>query len=340
MVNSSVTQTEGVSVHTIDHIAAMIALWMRMSFKIGRNFGLRAKCWDLSDAYKQLPLSDHAFEKDSFLVVFDPESKGPVIFQQKVLPFGSIASVTSFLRLSSAIWTLGTELLHLTWSSYFDDFLSLSEEGLQKHTDMVISFLFSTLGWKLSTEKLVDFDAICEVLGVSLDLTEAKLGVAMLQNTAERTEEFVQELQQILEAKILSRKDAEKLRGRLQFARCHLFGRVLRNHMKQLSEHVSSGRKALTPAVLEALTSIQAILMRNAPRRVSGQLSDHAHVYVDASFEPSGFSGAGGLIFSSDGKCLGGFFSEPIDDDLLTEIMSDDQETAIQELEALAVWPQ
>lgn len=76
--------------------------------------------------------------------------------------------------------------------------------------------------------------------------------------------------------------------------------------------------------------------MRNAPRRVSGQLSDHAHVYVDASFEPSGFSGAGGLIFCSDGKCLG-FFSEPMDDDLLTKIMSDDQETAIQELEALAV---
>ena len=33
MVNSSVTQTEGVTVHTIDHIAAMIKLWMRMSSK-------------------------------------------------------------------------------------------------------------------------------------------------------------------------------------------------------------------------------------------------------------------------------------------------------------------
>ena len=140
MVNASVTQTEGVTVHTIDHIAAMIALWMRMSSKAGRNLELRAKCWDLSDAYKQLPLSDHAFDHDAFLVVFDPEKPGPCIFQQKVLPFGSIASVTSFLRLSLAIWKLGTELLNITWSSYFDDFLSLAEEGIEKHTDMVISF--------------------------------------------------------------------------------------------------------------------------------------------------------------------------------------------------------
>ena len=115
--------------HTIDHIAAMIALWMRMLSKAGRTLGLRAKCWDLSDVYKQLPLADHAFDHDALLVVFDPLTSGPCIFQQKVLPFGSIASVTSFLRLSLAIWKLGAELLNITWSSYSDDFLSLSEEG-------------------------------------------------------------------------------------------------------------------------------------------------------------------------------------------------------------------
>ena len=187
-MNSSVTQTKRVTVHTIDHIAiaAIVALWMRMSSKVGRNFGLRAKCWDLSDAYKQLPLSDHVFDHDA--LVFDPEKPGPRIFQQKVLPFGSIASVTSFLRLSLAVWELETEVVNITWSSYFDDdFLDLAEEGFDKHTDMVISFLFSILGWKLSTEKLVDFSMVCKVLGVSLNLGEAHLGVALMSNTPERT---------------------------------------------------------------------------------------------------------------------------------------------------------
>lgn len=40
MVNASVTQIEGVTVYTIDHIAAMIALWMRMSS--GPNVGISA----------------------------------------------------------------------------------------------------------------------------------------------------------------------------------------------------------------------------------------------------------------------------------------------------------
>ena len=68
----------------------------------------------------------------SFL--YDPSCKKPQIFQQKVLPFGSVASVTAFLRLSLALWKLGTALLSLTWSAYFDDFLSISEVGLHGAT--------------------------------------------------------------------------------------------------------------------------------------------------------------------------------------------------------------
>eukprot|EP00435_Cladocopium_sp_Y103_P060970 s205_g22.t1 len=336
MVNSSVTQTEGVTVHTVDHIAAMVALWMRLSSSADGDRGLKAKCWDLSDAYKQLPLSDHAFTHDSFLVVYDPELRGPSIYQQKVLPFGSIASVTSFLRLSLAIWKLGTELLSITWSSYFDDFLSLGEDGVEKHTDMVISFLFSTLGWRLASEKLVDFNSVCKVLGVQLDLSEVRLGVAALANTQERVAELVADLEQVLLSGTLSRKDGERLRGRLQFASGQIFGRSMRNHLKIMSDHIQSGRKVMSSVTAEALRAIKAKVAENIPRRVSGRLSDHVHVYVDASFESTGYSGVGGVLYSSEGKCLG-CFSEQVDASLMSLILKEGQETAIQELEALAV---
>ena len=52
----------------------------------------------MSDAYKQVPLSDEAFDLDSYLAVFDPGASSPKIFKQRVLPFGSVASVTAFLR--------------------------------------------------------------------------------------------------------------------------------------------------------------------------------------------------------------------------------------------------
>ena len=107
---------------------------------------LLGKCWDLSDAYEQLPLSDHAFQHDAFLVLFDPTIQKPRVYQQRVLPFGSVASVTAFFRLSLSLWKLCTFLM---WSSYCDDFLSLAEEGLERHTDMTVSFLLSILGLKL-----------------------------------------------------------------------------------------------------------------------------------------------------------------------------------------------
>ena len=79
-----------------------MAFWMR-SGSIESNDGLVAKCSDLSDARKQVPLSDGAYDLDSYLAVYDPNTGAAKIFKQSVLPFGSIASVTAFLRVSLAI---------------------------------------------------------------------------------------------------------------------------------------------------------------------------------------------------------------------------------------------
>ena len=56
------------------------------------------KCWDLSAAYKQVPLSDEAFHLDSYWAVYDPCCSSAKIFQHCVLPLGSIASVESRVR--------------------------------------------------------------------------------------------------------------------------------------------------------------------------------------------------------------------------------------------------
>lgn len=69
---------------------------------------------------------------------------------------------------------------------------------------------------------------------------------------------------------------------------------------------------------------------------MSGKLSDYLRIHVDASFEPTRFSGLRGVMYSSTGECLG-FFSEKADDDFLSKIFVENQETVIQELEALAL---
>ncbi|CAL1161582.1 unnamed protein product [Cladocopium goreaui] len=59
MVNSSVTQAEAVSIHGVDHIAAMCAEYLRCSSAQTSQVELVAKCWDLASAYKQALISQN-----------------------------------------------------------------------------------------------------------------------------------------------------------------------------------------------------------------------------------------------------------------------------------------
>ena len=335
-VNSSVSQTETASVHTVDHIAAMVACLMRAGESRGCTLELSAKAWDLADAYKQVPLSDEAFAMDSFLVVYSPQSKGPEIYQQRVLPFGSVASVTAFLRLALALWKVGTKLLGLLWTSYFDDFFSLSEVKTSRHTDLVISSFFAILGWDLSSDKLLSFDSVCKVLGVKFDLKMSGDGISLVLNTEDRVSELCESLDEILGTRRLKRAEGEKLRGRLIFAAGQLFGRFVRNQIRLLSDHIRSGRANLTDETVRALQGIRHHLHANVPRKIVGSSCDHVHIYVDASFDDGSYSGIGGVIYDSTGKPLS-FFSEELSQDFVDVVRCDGQVTIIQELEMLAL---
>ena len=82
-------------------LLTILRLWCTVDVRVqtkGRRVELISKCWDLSGAYKQLALSDDVFSLDSFLAVWNPDIQSGSIFD-KVLPFGSVASVTAFLRM-------------------------------------------------------------------------------------------------------------------------------------------------------------------------------------------------------------------------------------------------
>ena len=87
-----------------------------------------------------------ACETDSYIVIYNPPTGNPEIYKQAVLPFGSIPSVTAFLRCALGIWHVGSSLLKLAWTSYFDDFLSMTPACLDKHTELCVSTLFQLLG--------------------------------------------------------------------------------------------------------------------------------------------------------------------------------------------------
>jgi len=216
-------------------------------------------------------------------------------------------------------------------------FFSVTDVASAKHTDLVISSMFCLLGWKLSEDKLIviDYHTVCKVLGVEFDLKMAGAGLATVSNTEERVRELCDQLENTIQAKSLKRVDGEKLRGRLQFANGQLFGRSSRNRLRILSKH-SSGRQTLCEEIVSALSGLREQLLQNSPRRILGPMSDYMHVSVDASFDLDGYSGIGGVVYSSDGTVLD-FFSEQVSKSFLLAAMGSDQQTMIQELEMLAL---
>ena len=60
-----------------------------------------------------------------------------------------------------------------------------------RDTALVISAMFSILGWRLSADKLVDYATVCKVLGVQFDLRMSGAGLSYVANTEDRVSELL-----------------------------------------------------------------------------------------------------------------------------------------------------
>ena len=225
---------------------------------------------------------------------------------------------------------MGFTFLHLLWSVYFDDFLCLARSSESKHVDFCVDSLFSLLGWRISKNTLLDFNTLCKVLGVQLGLRQSGDRLCFVTNTEEIVEELVNELDEALRTKILSRSEGEKLRGRLQFASSQVFGRKFRRLLRVLSNHVIHGRKTLSQHTQSCLYDIRELLTRNVPKKIEASQAEVLHIYVDASFDYdySDYSGLGGLIAIMSRKVLS-FFRTEVDKRPLDEVMAKGQKTVI-----------
>ena len=145
-VNSTITQVESVPVHSVDVVAGMLGAWLHEWFCAGRKAEGAPKCkaWDLRAACKQLPLSDSSLRWTAFSSFIMSKARLERS-TKKVLPFGSRASVSGFIRCAFALWRVGVKTLQLVWTD-FDDYLSTSGAACAKHTEFVISMFFKMFG--------------------------------------------------------------------------------------------------------------------------------------------------------------------------------------------------
>ena len=337
LVNLTTSANETITIHSSDTIAAGIAFAMKAHREAGRPQTLCMKAWDLRKAHKQLPLHETSLD-ESFLCVYDPGSGTAKIFGQYVLPFGARASVHGFCRISAGLWLIGVSGLRLHWYSYFDDFPTVEPEHTCPIARMGIDFLFQLLGWETSSEKDNPFSGICKVLGLEYNLEETKLGTLIIKNTAKRIEDVSAEIDRALEENFLSAKDGERLRGRLNFMESQLFGKLSQQAFRGLSRHVLAGGGKLSTASRVHLQFLKDRISKGKPRKVTTSLEDTVHIFVDACHEPGAPqpAGLGGNLINSSGQFLE-YFSEMLDEQILSSINVRSSGNPIFELECLAI---
>ena len=109
--------------------------------------------------------------------------------------------------------------------------------------------------------------------------------------------------------------------------------------LKVLAQHGRQRKWELHESTSVALGQLKHFLEEGRPRPVRARRDDYVHIYVDASFEPNGHGGLGGVIFSSSGFPLS-WFEHKVDDQYITVLRTEGtrtKETVIFELEALVL---
>ena len=290
-----------------------------LSIKEART--LVGRTLDLEAAYKQLV----AAPQSMWAGVLAIEDDGG-----NTRLFGASASVFGFNKLARVLCVLGTRLFGLVWSNYVDDFPQLdiakSGEGSQATAERFLTLL----GWDFSCKpsKRQPYSAEFDVLGATFDFRRSADLLFLVRNKAGRVVQISESVRKILAEQRLTTSDASTLRGRLQFAETHTFGRVLAANLKAVAAR-ASGQLPEVHITFELLRDLEWILtfMESArPRELRARMhSRKLVIFTDAALEGNDDHGSVGMVAYAmeDDKVISKFFfSDVVPSELLRAIQS------------------
>ena len=342
--NSTCGVSERLRVHAIDELASYIA-WCLTTLPEESLDDVVGKTYDLKSAYKQYGVSK--FDRDLLrLAVWDPHRQKVCYLGINALPFGAIGSVSSFLRVSMAIWFLGVKGLRLCWTSFFDDYTLLSRKINAKSAEISAECLFQLLGISFAKEgkKAVDWSTRVKTLGVVLDLAPVRDDdiphrFVTIGHTESRTQELTALIESILERGSLTCKDAERLRGRLQWFETFSHGRVAQQSLKVISGMASAGRQKerLGPREMVALQFLKDRVLSAAPTKVMAANLRTWYIFSDGACEgeETKIGSIGAVLVNATGQAVS-FFSEQVPEQWMDMFMAESKHPVF-ELELLPV---
>ena len=256
------------------------------------------------------------------------------------LPFGAVGSVAGFLRISHALWYIGTTALGF-WTAFYADFSVLSREELLHSTSTTCELLFRLLGVDFadSGRIAVPFSRNFKMLGLVVNTENSSRKTVTITHIDDRRRELVSTMQGVLDSGNLSPKEAEKLRGRMAFFEGYTFGRIANASVKNL------GRMSLNKTANNVLSSdlVQTLrfLMKRVeiaePVMIERCFSETWLVFTDGACEAEkAFGGIGGILISASGSCVS-YFSAEVPAWVMSKLL-EESANPIHELELLPIY--
>ena len=127
-------------------------------------------------------------------------------------------------------------------ASSFDDFVTIADHLESTSSTETVHCVFRLLGWKFAEggAKAPPFNKIFCALGVNIDVESMASDEAKIDNIDSRKQDLCETIKACLESNKLSRHDALKLRGRMQFTAGQVYGRVAKTCLGYVTMHAYS----------------------------------------------------------------------------------------------------
>ena len=338
-VNASVQTCESPKPHTIDVFSAMC---VHLMSKLGSEDPWVGRTFDLVGAYKQCAVKPSS-KKYAYIVVQKPGSLELFSSAMLALPFGSVRSVHSFLRISHSLWYVLVKEFKVLMTNYFDDFISVAPSSESSSVASCVHMYFKLLGWGFAEagDKAPPFGASFQALGVNINVSTLHSGLVEIGNTETRRRELVEFLGEVIQRGYMSKQEALRLRGRLQFTSGNVFGRIARCSLAAVSQHAYStcGAK-LSDDVLLALRLHRCLLQEGRPRELKPASAVSWFLQTDACYDVEAgdvVAGIGAVLFDPTGTPVA-FFSHKLTSDVVASLNPNGRQTAIFECEFFAVF--
>jgi len=286
-VNGAYGLREKLRVQAVDELCSYLAYMLDQTDGRSRP-RLTGRTYDLKSAYKQFGVDK--WHADRLRIAVKRPEGGVGIFAALALPFGASGSVSSFLCVAASLTCIGVVALQVLWTSFFDDCTCVCVEGEETNVSFYVESLFRLLGvWIAeSGSKATPFGPSFKSLGVIFDVGGIPDGSFSPLHTESRKSELVQMLDTLMKTQRSTPKELERLHGRLIWFSAFVFGRMINQLVKAVSQESLKRTKSIqfSSEFLHTLNDLKAAITLSKPVVISKSLCTTWYVFTDGAFEP------------------------------------------------------